>query len=145
LNRDAALPLIIWFHICIGLMFRLEVSNFDSDVWAVAAVAAQAVLEVVSRLTAAKRDVWVKRCSRRLCGTRARRRNTRLVVTPSSYVDAGAPSAHAKRPSERAAEPGERLAVIAEFYSRIVTIEMISEYAGTVQDRLVAASSGVRC
>ena len=141
-NRDAALPLIIWFHIAIGVVFRLELSNFDSDDWAVAAVAAQAVLEVVTRVTSVERDAWVKRCFRRLCGARAGRRNTRLVVISSAanVVHAGAPPAHAKRPSERAAELGERRAVIAEFYSRIIMIEMISEYAGTVQDRLVAAS-----
>jgi hypothetical protein len=141
-NRDAALLLVIGFHIGIGVMFRLELSNFDSDVWAVAAVAAQAVLEVVSRVTSVERDAWVKRTFGRLCGARAGRRNTRLVVISpaANVVHAGAPPAHAKRPSERAAELGERRAVIAEFQSRIIMIEMISEYAGTVQDRLVAAS-----
>ena len=132
-NRDAALLLVVWFHISIGLSFRLELSNFDSEVWTVGTVAAQAVLEVVSRLTAVERDAWTKRWARRLCGRRGGRRNTRLVVSASSasLSVAGAPSALAKQSTERQAEPGERRAVVGEYNSRVILVEMLSEYAGT--------------
>jgi hypothetical protein len=132
-NRDAALLLVVWFHITIGLSFRLELSNFDSEVWTVGTVAAQAVLEVVSRLTAVERDAWTKRWARRLCGRRGGRRNTRLVVSASSapFAVAGAPSALAKQSTERLAEPGERRAVVGEYNSRVILVEMLSEYAGT--------------
>jgi hypothetical protein len=131
-NRDAALLLVVWFHTAIGIGFRLELSNFESEVWAVGTVAAQAVLEVVSRLTAVERDAWTNRWARRLCGRRGGRRNTRLVVSASSArsVVAGAPSALAKQPTERIAELGERRAVVDEFHSRLSLVEMLSEYAG---------------
>ena len=128
-NRDAALLLVVWFHITIGLSFRLELSNFDSEVWTVGTVAAQAVLEVVSRLTAVERDAWTKRWARRLCGRHGGRRNTRLVVSASSA--SFAPSARAKQSTERLAEPGERRAVVGEYNSRVILVEMLSEYAGT--------------
>jgi hypothetical protein len=131
-NRDAALLLVVWFHIAIGVGFRLELSNFESEVWIVATVAAQAVLEVVSRLTAVERDAWTKRWARRLCSRRGGRRNTRLVVSASfaSFAPAGAPSALAKLSTERLAEPGERRVVVDELHSRLILIEMLSEYAG---------------
>ena len=132
-NRDAALLLVVWLHLSWGLAFRLELSNFQSEVWTVGTVAAQAVLEVVSRLTAVERDAWTKRWARRLCGRRGGRRNTRLVVSASSasFAVAGAPSALAKLTAERLAEPGERLAVVGEYNSRVILAEMLSEYAGT--------------
>ena len=132
-NRDAALLFVVWFHISIGIAFRLELSNFESEVWTVGTVAAQAVLEVVSRLTAVERDAWTKRWARRLCGRRGGRRNTRLVVSASSspFAVAGAPSARAKQSTERLAEPGERRAVVSEYNSRVILVEMLSEYAGT--------------
>jgi hypothetical protein len=128
-NRDAALLLVVWFHLSWGLAFRLELSNFESEVWTVGTVAAQAVLEVVSRLTAVERDAWTKRWARRLCGRRGGRRNTRLVVSASS--SSFAPSALAKLSTERLAEPGERRAVVGEYNSRVILVEMLSEYAGT--------------
>ncbi len=132
-NRDAALLLVVWFHISIGLSFRLELSNFDSEVWTVGTVATQAVLEVVSRLTAVERDAWTKRWARRLCGRHGGRRNTRLVVSASfsPFAVVGAPSALAKHSTERLAEPGERRAVVGEYNSRVILVEMLSEYAGT--------------
>ena len=128
-NRDAALLFVVWFHITVGIMFRLELSSFDSEAWTVGTVAAQAVLEVVSRLTAVERDAWTKRWARRLCGRRGGRRNTRLVVSASSA--SFAPSARAKQSTERLAEPGERRAVVGEYNSRVILVEMLSEYAGT--------------
>ena len=128
-NRDAALLLVVWFHITVGIMFRLELSNFESEVWTVGTVAAQAALEVVSRLTAVERDAWTKRWARRLCGRRGGRRNTRLVVSASSA--SFAPSALTKLSTERLAEPGERRAVVGEYNSRVILVEMLSEYAGT--------------
>jgi hypothetical protein len=127
-NRDAALLFVIQFHVTVGIMFRLELSSFDSEVWTVGTVAAQAVLEVVSRLTAVKRDAWTKRWARRLCGRRGGRRNTRLVVSVSSA--SFAPSARAKQSTERLAEVGERRAVVDEYNSRVILVEMLSEYAG---------------
>jgi hypothetical protein len=131
-NRDAALLLIVVFHITIGLMFRLELSNYDSEAWTIGTVVAQAVLEVVSRLTAVQRDAWAKRWVRRLCGRQSGRQNTRLVViaNSASVIVAGAPSVHTKRPTERLAMAGERRAVIAEYNSRVILVEMVSEYAG---------------
>ena len=128
-NRDAALLFVVPFHITIGMMFRLELSSFDSEAWNVGTVAAQAVLEVVSRLTAVERDAWTKRWARRLCGRRGGRRNTRLVVSASSA--SFAPSARAKQSTERLAELGERRAVVDEYNSRVILVEMLSEYAGT--------------
>ena len=128
-NRDAALLLVVWFPLSWGLAFRLELSNFQSEVWTVGTVAAQAVLEVVSRLTAVERDAWTKRWARRLCGRRGGRRNTRLVVSVSSA--SFAPSARAKQSTERLAEVGERRAVVDEYNSRVILVEMLSEYAGT--------------
>jgi hypothetical protein len=135
-NRDAALLLVVWLHLSWGLAFRLELSNFESEVWIVGTVAAQAVLEVVSRLTAVERDAWTKRWARRLCGRRGGQRNTRLVVSAScaSFAVAGAPSALAKLSTERLAEPGERRAVVGEYNSRVILVEMLSEYAGTGKD-----------
>jgi hypothetical protein len=132
-NRDAALLLVVWFHIAIGITFRLELSNFESEAWTVGTVAAQVVLEVVSRLTAVERDAWTKRWARRLCDRRGGRRNTRLVVSRSNapFAVAGGPSALAKLSTERLAEPGERRAVVEEYYSRVILVEMLSEYAGT--------------
>ncbi len=132
-NRDAALLLVVQFHIAIGIAFRLELSNFESEVWTVGTVAAQAVLEVVSRLTAVDRDAWTKRWARRLCGRRGGQHNTRLVVSAScaSFAVAGAPPALAKPSTERLAEPGERRAVVGEYNSRVILVEMLSEYAGT--------------
>ena len=61
------------------------------------------------------------------------RRNTRLVVSASSasFAVAGAPSSLAKLTAERLAEPGERRAVVGEYNSRVILVEMLSEYAGT--------------
>ena len=127
-NRDAALLLVVWFHVTVGIMFRLELSSFDSKAWTVGTVAAQAVLEVVSRLTAVQRDAWTKRWARRLCGRRGDRRNTRLVVSASSAFFA--PSALAKQSTERLAEAAERRAVLDEYNSRVILVDMVSEYAG---------------
>ncbi len=128
-TRDAALLFVVWFHITIGIAFRLELSSFDSEAWTVGTVAAQAVLEVVSRLTAVERDAWTKRWAWRLWGRHGGRRNTRLVVSASSAYFA--PSARAKQSTERLAEPGERRAVVSEYNSRVILVEMLSEYAGT--------------
>ena len=123
-NRDAALPLIAWFHIGIGIAFRLELSNFDSEGWALGTVAAQAVLEVVTRGTARERDAWLKSFARRRCGWfgHGARRGT-TIAHP------GAPAALFKQQL-----PGltyeERRAVVSEFHSRVILTEMISEYAG---------------
>jgi hypothetical protein len=129
-NRDAALLLVVFYHITWALTFRLELSSFDSEVWTVGTVAAQAVLEIVGRLTAAERDAWTKRWARRLCGRRGGRRHTRLVVSASSasFVTS---SALAKQSIERLAEASERRAVIDEYNARLILVEMTSEYAGT--------------
>ena len=129
-NRDAALLFVVFYHITWALLFRLELSSFDSELWTVGTVAAQAVLEVVGRLTAAERDAWMKRWARRLCGRRGGRRHTRLVVSASSasFVNS---SALAKQVAERLAEASERRAVIDEYNARLILVEMTSEYAGT--------------
>ncbi len=128
-NRDAALLLVIAPHVVTAVMFRLELSSFQSEAWTIFTVAAQAVLEVVGRLTAAERDAWTKRWARRLCGGRRGRRGTRLVVSAS--FASFAPSALAKQSTERLAQADERRAVVAEYTSRVILVEMISEYAGT--------------
>ncbi len=132
-NRDAALPLIAWFHIGIGIAFRLELSNFDSEGWALGTVAAQAVLEVVTRGTARERDAWLKSFARRRCdwfGQGARRGTTIALIAPATTIaHPGAPAALFKQQL-----PGltyeERRAVVSEFHSRVILTEMISEYAG---------------
>jgi hypothetical protein len=129
-NRDAALLLVVAMHIAFAVVFRLELSGFQSEAWTIATVAAQAVLEVACRLTAAERDAWTKRWARRLCGGRGGRRSTRLVVRASSA--SVVPSAQAKQSTERLAKEDERRAVVAEYTSRVILVEMISEYAGTL-------------
>ena len=128
-NRDAALLLVVALHVAYAVVFRLELSSFQSEAWTIVTVTAQAVLEVVGRLTAAERDAWTKRWARRLCGGRGGRRNTRLVVRASSA--SVAPSAQAKQSTERLAKADERRAVVAEYTSRVILVEMISEYVGT--------------
>ncbi len=128
-NRDAALLLVVAAHVAFAVMFRLELSSFQSEAWTIFTVTAQAVLEVVGRLTAAERDAWTKRWARRLCGGRGGRRSTRLVISASSA--AFAPSALAKQSTERLAKADERRAVVAEYTSRVILVEMISEYVGT--------------
>jgi hypothetical protein len=112
-----------------AVMFRLELSSFQSEAWTVLTIAAQAVLEVAGRLTATERDAWTNRWARRLCGFRGGRRSTRLVVSASSELFAL--SALAKQSTERLAQTDERRAVVAEYTSRVILVEMISEYAGT--------------
>jgi hypothetical protein len=128
-NRDAAVLLVVAPHISAALMFRLELSSFESEVWSVGTVAAQAVLEIVGRLTVVQRDAWINRWARRLFGRRGGRRNTRLVMIATSA--SVAPSALAKQFTERTAAANNRRAVIAEYDSRVILVEMISEYAGT--------------
>ncbi len=128
-NRDAALLLVVAPHVAFAVMFRLELSSFQSEAWTIVTVIAQAVLEVVGRLTAAERDAWTIRWARRLCGGRGGRQSTLLVVSASSA--SSAPSALAKQSTERLAKADERRAVVAEYTSRVILVEMISEYAGT--------------
>ncbi len=126
-NRDAALLLVVAPHVSIAILFRLELSSFQSEAWTFFTFTAQAVLEVVFRLTAAERDAWTRRWARRLCGGRGGRRNTRLVASPALF----APSALAKQSTERLAKADEGRAVVANYTSRVILVEMISEYAGT--------------
>ncbi len=128
-NRDAALLLVVAPHVAFAVGFRLELSSFQSEAWTIVIVTAQAVLEVVGRLTAAERDAWTKRWARRLCGRRGGRRNTRLVVSASSASFASVDLA--KQLTERLAKADKRRAVVAEYTSRVILVEMISEYAGT--------------
>ncbi len=128
-NRDAALLLVVPLHVAFAVLFRLELSSFQSEAWTFFTFTAQAVLEVVARLTAAERDAWTKRWARRLCLGRGGRRSTRLVVAATSA--SFAPSALAKHSTERLAKADEGRTVVAEYVSRAILVEMISEYAGT--------------
>jgi hypothetical protein len=131
-NRDAALPLVAWFHVGIGIAFRLELSNFDSEGWALATVAAQAALEVVIRVTALERDAWFKSCARRCRGWAGRgaRRSTKIAASAATPTIAhpDAPAALSKQ--QHPGPIGERRAVVSEFHSRVILTEMVSEYAG---------------
>jgi hypothetical protein len=54
-----------------------------------------------------------------------------VSASSAPFAVAGAPSALAKQSTERLAEPGERRAVVGEYNSRVILVEMLSEYAGT--------------
>ncbi len=128
-NRDAALVLIAWFHIAVGLWFRLELSSFDSELLTVGTVLLQNALEIACRLTAVERDSWTKRCLGRLCSSRAKRRSTRLVisVSPSKLAHGAQEAGPHQKTEQRTVEPAERLAVVREYNSRVVVVEMLSE------------------
>jgi hypothetical protein len=150
-NRDAAVAPVIVYQTFMAIVFRLEVSNYDDPQVALATCLLQGVLEVVLRLTAPERDAWVKRVSRRFGYGSRKRRGTTLVVTSSvAPVSQGQPSSvlakpfsaaslalHRSKTCERIAAAGERDAVIKQFRTRMILVDMWIEFAGIYIGSLV--------
>ncbi len=141
-SRDAALILPLAFNAFMAVVFRLEVSNFDSDGLATATLLAQGLYEIVARITAPERDQWVKgklRKLRKLCcwrSSKGQRRSTVLVVS-SVQVAPSSPGKPSLAKQERQAEEHERLAVLRDFRSRMILVDIFAEYAGILTGTVV--------
>ena len=123
-KRDAALVLPLAFNTFMAVIFRLEVSNFDSEGVATMTLLAQAAYEIVSRLTAPERDEWAKAVMRKLrklccCGSREQRRSTVLVVSIASSVSVAPYSSGTPPSAKQSSARHERLAGVHERHAVI--------------------------
>jgi hypothetical protein len=83
-NRSAAIYPYFMYQVIMGVMFRLEVANFDSQTLATAIVVTQGVVEVIMRCTVVERDAFIGALTERVarvCGlSRGPRRVQSLIV-----------------------------------------------------------------
>jgi hypothetical protein len=141
-SRHATVAPVLMYLTIMSIVFRLEVSNYDNPSVAVATCIFQGVLEIALRLTAPKRDAWVKRVLYRIfcCAARRRRATTLIVVAPGSQGQAvsvlGDSSSATKSPHrdtvtfERVAAAHERDAIVKQFHARMLVADMWAECAG---------------
>jgi hypothetical protein len=85
--RSAAIYPYFAYQVLMGVMFRLEVANFDSQSLATSIVVTQGVIEVVMRCTVVERDAFISALTgrvARLCGiSRGPRRVQSLIIQVS--------------------------------------------------------------
>ncbi len=144
MNRDAAVAPALMYQVFMSIVFRLEVSNYDDPRVALATCIFQGVLEIALRLTALERDAWVNRVtSWQGCVAPFRRWFTASVV-PDWRGQAVSVVSHSTSKSpqsslvnlrrveapKRVAALNQRSAVVTQFRSRMIAVDMWGECAG---------------
>ena len=106
--RIASYFMYFTFQVVMGVMFRLEIANFDSQALTTFVVVTQAVLEVVMRFTAEERDKYLGNLVDRSlrCCTRTSKKRRGSGRRLSLVVEAGDKSGAAIAPAPTAATSG---------------------------------------
>ena len=106
--RIASYFMYFTFQVSMGVMFRLEIANFDSQALTTFVVVTQAVLEVVMRFTAEEREKYLGNLLDRSlrCCTRTSKKRHGSGRRLSLVVEAGDKSGAAIAPAPTAATSG---------------------------------------